>query len=129
MDRALLSLVTNVAFRAFSCYPEFDDGRSYLIADVNVQCTAGGEFTDAYVGVRVTAWFAIGVYAFGLIALNAALLYAAREAILENRSTPLSRAIRFLYREYGALHGHRFRSNLAAACAPSLPVRRMSTRA
>ena len=46
------------------------------------------------------AWWAIGVYAFGLLALNAVLLFCAREAILMGKSTSLSRAIRFLYCEY-----------------------------
>ena len=30
-------LIANVAFQAFSCYPAFDDGTSFLIADVAIQ--------------------------------------------------------------------------------------------
>ena len=42
------------------------------------------------------------IYCFGLFALNAMLLFLARKPILAKRptATPLSRAIRFLYREY-----------------------------
>ena len=46
---------------------------------------------------------AVALYAFGLLALNAGLLYKSREAILKQKPTPLSKAIRFLYREYGML--------------------------
>lgn len=92
----LYPLIANVAFKAFSCYPEFDDGTRYLIADVSIQC-----FTDEYYAdVWATAWAAVGLYAFGLLALNAALLFRVREAILKRKPTPLSRAIRFLYRDY-----------------------------
>ena len=52
-----------------------------------------------YDQVYVAAWAAIGVYAFGLIAFNAVLLFLARKAILSNKPTPLSKAIRFLYKE------------------------------
>jgi len=40
------------------------------------------------------------VYAFGLLALTAVLLFWARTAILTYKHTPLSRAIHFLYREF-----------------------------
>ena len=41
-----------------------------------------------------------GRYAFGLIAVYAALLFTARHAIQARRSTPLANALSFLYREY-----------------------------
>ena len=40
------------------------------------------------------------MYPVGMIAVNAVLLFRARDAILHGRTTPLSRAIAFLYREY-----------------------------
>ena len=93
----LYPLIANVAFEAFSCYPAFDDGTRYLIVDVSIECDSNA---DEYKRVTATAWSAVGVYAFGLLALNAALLFRAREAILKQKPTPLSHAIHFLYREF-----------------------------
>jgi hypothetical protein len=87
--------IANAAFSAFSCYPAFDDGREYLIADVNVDCWT----SDYYSSMFPLAWAAVGLYAFGLLALNGALLFTARHAILAQTPTPLSQAIGFLYRE------------------------------
>ena len=47
----------------------------------------------------VAAWVAI-VYVFALVALNGALLFSARRAILKEQPTRLSTAIAFLYKEY-----------------------------
>lgn len=93
----LYPLIANVAFEAFSCYPEFEDGTRYLIVDVSIECDSNA---DEYKRVTATAWSAVGVYAFGLLALNAALLFCVREAILKQKPTPLSRAIHFLHREF-----------------------------
>jgi hypothetical protein len=101
----LYPLIANVAFEAFSCYPAFEDGSRYLIVDVSVLCDSNaGEYNRMY----ATAWSAVGVYAFGLIALTAALLVCARDAILERKPTPLSRAIHFLYREFEPYAHRRF---------------------
>ena len=89
--------IANVAFEALSCYPEFEDGTRYLIVDVSIECDSNA---DEYKRVTATAWSAVGVYAFGLLVLNAALLFCAREAILKQKPTPLSHAIHFLYREF-----------------------------
>ena len=89
-------IVANAAFEAFSCY-DFDEG-SYLVADVSVDC-----WTDEYYAtVWVAAWVAI-VYVFALVALNGALLFSARRAILKKQPTRLSTAIAFLYKEYLSL--------------------------
>jgi hypothetical protein len=93
----LYPLIANVAFEAFSCYPEFEDGTRYLIVDVSIACDSNAE---EYTRVYATAWLAIGVYAFGLLALNAALLFNARKAIVKRVPTTLSRAIHFLYCEF-----------------------------
>ena len=108
----LYPLIATVAFEAFSCYPAFEDGTRYLIADVAVQCFTQEPheivWPEAYTSIWTTAWWAVGVYAFGLLTLNATLLFSAREAILKRKPTPLSHAIRFLYREYGAFLLHLF---------------------
>jgi hypothetical protein len=93
----LYPLIANVAFEAFSCYPANEDGTRYLIVDVSVTCDWNA---DEYNRIIATAWSAVSVYAFGLLALNAALLFCAREAILKQEPTPLSRAISFLHREF-----------------------------
>ena len=82
-------LVTKVAFDAFSCY-KFAD-REFLKADVAIECG-----TAEHDAARALAWIAIFLYPVGLLMLNAALLFAARRAILTNRPTALSRAISFL---------------------------------
>ena len=53
-----------------------------------------------YGSIKATAWLAVLMYPLGLLALNAALLFSAREAISRQRPTPLSRAIAFLHAEY-----------------------------
>ena len=78
---------------AFSCY-EFISSE-WLKADVAIQCGTH-EHDDA----QALAWAAIILYPVGLLALNAALLFAARKAILSGRPTALSRSISFLYREF-----------------------------
>ena len=90
----LYPIVTNVAFEAFSCFG-FEDGRSWLIADVNVECN-----TDQHAKVTTLAGIAIAIYPVGLLLLNASILYCARDAIRTNRETPLSNAAHFLYAEY-----------------------------
>lgn len=91
-------LVTSAAFEAFSCY-EFDDGTSYLIADVAIECSTSQRESTSHLRVVRTAWVAIFLYPIGQILLTAALLYAARGALLSGQSTVLSEAITFLHRE------------------------------
>ena len=90
----LYPIVTNVAFEAFSCF-SFEDGRSWLIADVNIEC-----HTAAHTQVTLLAGIAVAVYPVGLLLLNALILYRARNAIRLNQPTTLSNAARFLYAEY-----------------------------
>ena len=73
-----------------------------------------------YDPVYVAAWAAIGVYAFGLIAFNAVLLFLARKAILSNKPTPLSKAIRFLYKECACLRAAARRERSWRACNPDI---------
>ena len=85
--------------QAFSCH-DFDSEtpalrRRYLISDVYYDCDSD----EYHSRVFSTAWLAIGVYAFGLLAFNAMLLFLARKAILSNKPTPLSTALNFLYKE------------------------------
>ena len=86
-------IVTNVAFEAFACFTFTES--EWLKADVAVECG-----TAEHDKAKALAWVAIILYPIGLLALNGALLFAARGAIVMNRPTPLSRAIAFLYREY-----------------------------
>ena len=91
-------LITNIAFDAFPCH-EFNESE-WLKADVAIQCGTP-EHDDA----KALAWVAICLYPIGLLVLNASLLYTARRAIQSTscgveRTTPLSRAISFLHREF-----------------------------
>lgn len=86
-------LVTNVAFEAFPCHT-FDDS-AWLKADVSIPCG-----TTEHASIQNLAWLAIAVYPIGLLALNAVLIFLARQAILTQTPTPLSKAIEFLHRDY-----------------------------
>ena len=67
----------------------------YLIIDVSINIDSD----EQYAPIVVTAWVALGLYAVGMIVLNAVLLWLVRKDILNGRTTPLSTAIRFLYKE------------------------------
>ena len=84
-------IVTNIAFEAFSCY-EFEGGRSWLIADVAIECG-----TAEHVAARALAWTAVMLYPIGLILLNAGMLYSARHAIRSGRPTSLSKSLAWLH--------------------------------
>ena len=87
-------IVTNVAFEAFSCV-RFDDGNTWLIADVSVRCG-----TPAHQHVKNVAWGAVLAYPLGVWALNAVFLALVRRAVLSGRETALAHATGFLHREY-----------------------------
>ena len=73
-----------------------DDGGQWLKADVHVRLG-----TDAYDRVQAWAIAAVVLYPIGVLVGTAALLLRARRAILmPHASTPLSRALAFIYREY-----------------------------
>lgn len=102
----LYPIVANCAFEAFSCY-EFDLDTnfttSYLVSDVSIECSTpwgGTKYNDEHMKVTIVALLAVGLYPVGLIILNGALLFCAREAILAGKSTTLSRATAFLHREF-----------------------------
>ena len=63
--------------------------------DVSIQC-GSAEHSQA----KAVAWFAIILYPIGLIVVVTSLLIAARKAITTHTSTPLSRSLAFLHREF-----------------------------
>ena len=91
--------VTFEAFEVFACY-DFGDSRSYLIADVSIECNSL-EHHDAF----FLAALAILIYSVGIPLLFVMLLYRARTAIERSRPTRLSMSIAFLYKE--CVHTHR----------------------
>ena len=92
-------IVTNVAFEAFSCFI-FEDGSSYLIADVAIQCSTDDVSSPEHFRSKAVGVFAVTFYAIGLFALNCYLLSRAQKAIRTSTPTALSNAISFLHREY-----------------------------
>ena len=86
--------VTQIAFEGFPCY-ELADGTGYLVVDVSIECR-----TAEHNSALGLAWLAVVMYPVGLMAFNGCLLFLARKAITSGKSTPLSRSIAFLYREY-----------------------------
>jgi hypothetical protein len=92
----LYPLIANVAFEALSCHRAFDDGTTFLIADVDIECRS-----DYYHSrVLPRAWASIAIFCFGLLAFNGVLLFSARRAIVHKKPTALSRAVSFLYNDY-----------------------------
>ena len=84
--------------QGFSYYTFDDktpDRMRYLISDVSINI----DVDEEYLPVFVASCLAIAIYAFGLLAFNAVLLFLARKAILNNKPTPLSTALRFFYKE------------------------------
>ena len=65
------------------------------MADVSIVCGSPEHRT-----AQTIAWAAVLLYPIGLFALNGALLSSARQAILSEKPTALSRAVGFLHREY-----------------------------
>lgn len=84
--------MVHVTFR-FACF-KFDDSK-WLKADVGIRCG-----TDEHTSARILAATAIGIYSVGLLLIIGGLLFSVRRDILSKRSTALSRACAFLYRDY-----------------------------
>ena len=87
-------LVSSRAFQAFDC-EEFDDGARFLKVDYSLDCN------DAeYDRVVSLAWVAIALYPIGIPLLYLTLLLSARQAILIEHPTALSRSLTFLHQDY-----------------------------
>lgn len=86
--------VTNVAFEGFPTY-EFEGGQAFLIADVSIESGTPAAATSAKL-----AWVAVLIYPVGIMIGNILLPFTVRRSIIDDKPTPLSRAISFLYREY-----------------------------
>ena len=70
----LYPMVTNVAFESFSCY-SFDGGAlSWLVADVQIDCTLRSTPGSPYHSVIVLAWAMVVVYPIGMILFVGGLL-------------------------------------------------------
>ena len=94
--------VSSLAFQAFRC--ECFGDESWLRSDYSLQCTVGGceeeHRTSTYVHTRLVAWTVLWVYALGVPAFYAVLLFRARHAIMEDESTPLADGLAFLHKDY-----------------------------
>ena len=87
-------IVFSWAFRALDC-EEFDDGTRFLRVDYSLDCN------DAEHGRVVSlAWVAIALYPIGIPLLYLTLLLSARQAILAEQPTDLSRSLTFLHQDY-----------------------------
>ena len=87
-------MVTKVAFDGFPCYSFEDGAKGYLRQDVSLECHTPDKRPVVLSLIAVLAYpIAIWLFCF-------ALLFKASPAIISGKSTPLSRAIGFLYREY-----------------------------
>ena len=87
-------MVTKVAFDGFPCYSFEDGAKGYLRQDVSLQCHAPDE-RPVLLSLVAVLTYPIAIWFFCF-----ALLFKASPAIISGKSTPLSRAIGFLWREY-----------------------------
>ena len=78
-----------------ACLTRFAGSLGWLITDVSIQCGS-----EEHTTVKQLAWSAVFMYPVGLLILNAALLLKARRTIVSGRTTPLSHALKFLYKEF-----------------------------
>ena len=90
----MFPVLSRKAFQAFACY-DFEDGNSYLRADVRIVCG-----TDEHTQAKSTATLAILLYPIGQFVAVALLLFLSRDAITSGTPSRLSTAIAFLHREY-----------------------------
>jgi len=89
-------LVTKTAFDGFPCY-QFQSGEGWLRADVQVECG-----TPEYAALNALSWIAIFIYPVGIFFFCLVLLFKASTAILAGKETGLTKAIKFLTKEYDA---------------------------
>ena len=73
--------------------------RSYLRADYAIECSDADAWSS-YKRVELLAWLGIMLYPVGVSVLYSLLLLAARRAVLDDKPTPLSKALGFLVRDY-----------------------------
>ena len=97
--------VSSLVFQVFRCEcfgdgADADPARRLLAAVHGGRLPRRGEATPEYTEASNSAWIVIGVYAIGVPCAYAALLLAARRAIIEGRSTPLADALAFLHDGY-----------------------------
>ena len=91
--------VSSAAFRAFSC-DRFDNGREYLRADYSLECSTATHFSEEQESLKRLAWLSIFLYPVGISLVYALLFLCARRSILQDRPTPLSKALDFLVRDF-----------------------------
>ena len=91
--------MSSASFRAFSC-EHFDDGREFLRADYSVECSTAMHVSEEHTSAKSLAWLGILLYPVGISCVYVLLLRGARRAILEDRPTPLSKALGFLVRDF-----------------------------
>jgi len=92
------SLSANI-FRSWLCISfGFESGtdKYFLKRDMYVECYTDGE----HMRITSLAWIFVGMWPVGLVILYTLLLILCRNAILQHTPTKLSRATRFLHRDY-----------------------------
>lgn len=105
--------VSRSAFRAFACQRfgyqyidvQLNHGKSFLVADYSVQCSNPSDHLPdgpfpAHEHIKLLGYVFITIWPVCGTLFFAAILFAARRAITQQRPTTLSNACRFLYREY-----------------------------
>ena len=90
----MFPVLSRKAFQAFACY-DFEDGNSYLRADVRIACGS-----EEHAQAKSMAMLAILLYPIGQFVAFALLLFLSRDAITSGTPSRLSKAIAFLHREY-----------------------------
>ena len=91
--------MSSAAFRVFSC-ERFGNGREFLRADYALECSTATYVSKEYESVKTLAWLGILLYPVGISLVHVLLFRRARRSILQDRPTPLSKALGFLVRDF-----------------------------
>ena len=90
-------------FQASSCVAykyDVDTYHSFLRVDLSVRCSDADHTSEEHKTIMAFAWVFVGIWPVGIVLLYAALLLLCRNAILRRTPTRLTRAMRFLTRDY-----------------------------
>ena len=93
------------AFQASSCVAykyDADTYHSFLRADLSVRCSDADHTSKDHEAIKAIAWVFIGIWPIGTVLLYAALLLLCQSAIMRRTPTQLTRATKFLTRDYTA---------------------------
>ena len=107
LSYCLVPSVSKTIFQSWSCveyeYDRRDASISYyyfMSNDLSVRCSNGGYSNPDYDKITMTALILLIIWPVGMVVVYAAILLSCRSSLIAREPTPLSRATKFLHREY-----------------------------